>query len=370
MRFRVTSNLQLSISFWGRCLICFLLMPNEIVSFAVTKSVLHPMWSTECSFKGTFASRKIKSGIQVCWRACLCYAHLNKYWMFLQSLRCQDELEYIPIEVFGDVIFVAICCCSLSANVFDHDISYREATLSWRQSLRGGNIMICTGARCFWLQTMAKYLNILAGQVPRCYCPVWEETWRWNLRRGWMIFRCGICHHLKHAVFVGVSCQSSLWISRRDPRGKHLLFSDCVVLSTCLCTRLKVADSEMYRSPRRQKMGSRILMNLGGRHADTEQADPLIVPRIEKVRALDDVEQQDLAKGLFSTLGLRCLSPSLARCLNMDVFCACCQEIWSFKCEYLTWNHRILASGSIRQRPRQRKLSRGQPISKGNLWIE
>ena len=59
-------------------------------------------------------------------------------------------------------------------------------------------------------------------------------------------------------------------------------------------------------------------MNLGGRHADTEQADPLIVPRIEKVRALDDVEQQDLAKGLFSTLGLRCLSLSLARCLSMD----------------------------------------------------
>lgn len=66
-------------------------------------------------------------------------------------------------------------------------------------------------------------------------------------------------------------------------------------------------------------MGSRTLMNLRGRHADTEQADPIIVPRIEKVRALEDVEQQDLAKGLFSTLELRCLSPSLARCLSMDV---------------------------------------------------
>uniref|UniRef100_A0A7S4JBY6 Protein kinase domain-containing protein n=1 Tax=Guillardia theta TaxID=55529 RepID=A0A7S4JBY6_GUITH len=74
--------MELSISFWARCLICILLMPTEIASFAVTKSVLHPMRSRECLFKGTFASRKITSGIK--------------------SLRCQDELEYIPIEVFGD----------------------------------------------------------------------------------------------------------------------------------------------------------------------------------------------------------------------------------------------------------------------------
>uniref|UniRef100_A0A7S0ESX5 Protein kinase domain-containing protein n=1 Tax=Hanusia phi TaxID=3032 RepID=A0A7S0ESX5_9CRYP len=75
--------MQLFLKFGAQCLICLLLLPNEIASFTFPQGMLHSVWrKKEFPFQTIRPSMKISRGIQ--------------------SLRCQDEMEYIPIEVFSD----------------------------------------------------------------------------------------------------------------------------------------------------------------------------------------------------------------------------------------------------------------------------